>query len=161
MAKKNIEADVEAQPKGRPDIASISRTSDVAQADYINTLVQFAPEELEGLVDEAVVNEVTAAIEAAGELFASTTEAAIERAIKTKVEAAVKALSNDDPLNGYATRVFDPEVFAKKVQPKVKRERLSPEKKVEKIVESASPEMLEALKRLLESKGLAEDTVEV
>ena len=96
-----------------------------------------------------------AAIEEAGELFTSTTDAAIEKAIETKVAAAIKALSNTDELNGYAGREFDPENFSKKVQPKVKRERLSPEEKAQRITEKASPEQLEALAALLAARGIA------
>ena len=152
MAKKNTQ--VESAP--RPDIASIKRTSDVAHADYVFTLMQWAPAELEDIVDPATVAAVDAAISAAGDLFDSTTERAIAKTISTKVEAAVRALTNEDELNGYAGRAFDPEVFAAKVAPKVSkgRARLSPEQKAERVVAEATPEQLEALAELLRAKGI-------
>ena len=140
---------------GRPNIANISRTSDVAHADYIYTLAEHAPDELKNLVSSKTSKAALKAIEEAGELFTSTTNAAIEKAIETKVAAAIKALSNTDELNGYAGREFDAENFSKKVQPKVKRERLSPEEKAQRITEKASPEQLEALAALLAARGIA------
>lgn len=140
---------------GRPNIANISRTSDVAHADYIYTLAEHAPDELKDLVSAKTQKAALKAIEEAGELFTSTTDAAIEKTIETKVAAAIKALSNTDALNGYAGREFDAENFSKKVQPKVKRERLSPEEKAQRITEKASPEQLEALAALLAARGIA------
>jgi len=137
-----------------PDIANINRTSDVAQADYVFTLLTYAPERLEDIVDPGTVGEIENAIAEAGELFKSTTEVAVQRAIDTKVEAAVRALTNDAELTGYAGRSFDAEVFAKKVAPKVGRARLSPEEKAAKVIEEASPEQLDALAALLAARGI-------
>lgn len=145
----------ENETAGRPNIANISRTSDVAHADYIYTLAEHAPDELKNLVSSKTQKAALKAIEEAGELFTSTTDAVIEKAIETKVAAAIKALSNTDELNGYAGREFDAENFSKKVQPKVKRERLSPEEKAQRITEKASPEQLEALAALLAARGIA------
>ena len=140
---------------GRPNIASIARTSDVSHADYIYTLAEHAPDELKNLVSAKTQKAALKAIEEAGELFTSTTDAAIEKAIETKVAAAIKALSNTDELNGYAGRAFDAEVFAKKVAPKTGRRKLSPEDRANRVVEEASPEQLEALAALLKERGLA------
>ena len=74
--------------------------------------------------------------------------------IETKVAAAVRALTNDAPLTGYAGRAFDAEVFAKKVAPKTGRSKLSPEEKAQRVVESATDEQLEALAALLAAKGI-------
>ena len=145
----------ETETAGRPNIASIARTSDVSHADYIYTLAEHAPDELKNLVSSKTQKAALKAIEEVGELFTSTTDLAIEKAIETKVAAAIKALSNTDELNGYAGREFNPENFAKKVQPKVKRERLSPEEKAQRITEKASPEQLEALAALLAARGIA------
>lgn len=145
----------ETETAGRPNIASIARTSDVSHADYIYTLTEHAPDELKNLVSVKTQKAALKAIEEAGELFKSTTDLAIEKAIETKVAAAIKALSNTDELNGYAGREFNSENFAKKVQPKVKRERLSPEEKAQRITEKASPEQLEALAALLAARGIA------
>jgi hypothetical protein len=137
------------------DIANINRTSDVQQADYINTLLVHSPEALEDIVDPATVKAVQAAIKEAGDKFTSSTATAIQKTIDTKVAAAVKALTNDAKLTGYAGRVFDAETFAKKVQPKVGRVRLSPEEKASRVVEDATPEQLEALAALLKAKGIS------
>lgn len=143
-----------AAPKG-PDIANINRTSDVAQADYVYTLATHSPESLEDIVDPATVAAITDAIVEAGDQFTSTTEAAIQKAIDTKVNAAIRALTNDAPLTGYAGRAFNAEEFAKRVAPKVKRGRgLSVEEKAARVVEQATPEQLEALAALLREKGI-------
>jgi len=136
------------------DIANINRTHDVAHADYVYTLLVHAPEKLADIVDPQTIAEITNAVESAGELFHSSTDAAIQRAIDTKVEAAVRALTNDAPLTGYAGRAFDAETFAKKVTPKAGRTRLSPEQKAAKVVENATPEQLDALAALLREKGI-------
>ena len=156
----------ETETNGRPNIANISRTSDVAHADYIYTLAEHAPEDLKALVPAKTQKAALKAIEEAGDLFTSTTDAAIEKAIETKVAAAIKALSNTDELNGYAGREFNAENFSKKVQPKVKRERLSPAEKAQRITEKATPEQLEALAALLAARGVSapdvsEGTVDV
>ena len=150
----------ETETAGRPNIASIARTSDVSHADYIYTLAEHAPDELKNLVSVKTQKAALKAIEEVGELFTSTTDLAIEKAIETKVAAAIKALSNTDELNGYAGREFNPENFAKKVQPKVKRERLSPMEKAQRITEKASPEQLEALAALLAARGISLDSPE-
>ena len=137
-----------------PDIANINRTSDVAHADYIHTLVVHEPEALEGLVDPSTVAEVEAAIAAAGPLFESSTDKAVSKTITTKVEAAQRALSNTAELTGYAGRSFNAETFATKVAPKPGRSRLSPEEKAAKVVDNATPEQLDALAALLREKGI-------
>ena len=136
------------------DIANINRTSDVSFADYVYTLLVHDPEGLADIVEPQTIAEITNAIEEAGPLFVSTTETAIAKTISTKVEAAIRALTNDAPLTGYSGRGFDKEVFAKKVSPKVGRVRLSPAEKAEKLVESATSEQLEALAALLREKGI-------
>ena len=157
----NTTEGVETVEAGRPNIANISRTSDVAHADYIYTLAEHAPDELKALVPAKTQKAALKAIEEAGELFTSTTDAAIEKAIETKVAAAIKALSNTDELNGYAGREFSAENFAKKVQPKVKRERLTPAEKAQRITEKATPEQLEALAALLAERGIEVPNVSV
>ena len=64
----------EYETNGRPSIANISRTSDVAHADYIYTLAEHAPDELKNLVSAKTSKAALKAIEEAGELFTSTTE---------------------------------------------------------------------------------------
>ena len=150
MVKKNTQA-----AAARPDVSKVNRTSEVAMADYIHTLVQHAPERLDGIVDPATVKATEAAIAEAGDRFTSTTDRAIQRAIETKVEAAVRALTNEDELNGYAGRAFNAEVFAKKVAPKTGRRKLSPEERAARTVEQATPEQLDALAELLKARGLA------
>lgn len=139
----------------RADIANINRTSDVAQADYVYTLLQYAPEKLDDIVDPDTVGMIENAIAKAGDHFTSSTEAAVQKTINTKVEAAVRALTNDAELTGYAGRVFNAETFAKKVAPKEGRKRLSPQDKAARVVEDASPEQLEALAALLKERGIS------
>lgn len=154
MAKRQPAAPAAKSPSNRPDVANTPRQSAVAFADYINTLNQHAPEQLADIVDPSTVKAALAAIEAAGDRYTSTTAAAIATAIKNKVEAAVKALTNDAPLTGYAGYSFDPEVFAAKVAPKKGRSKLSDEDRMARVAEQATPEQLEILAALLREKGL-------
>jgi len=137
------------------DIKNINRTSDVQFADYVNTVLQFGDvEQLADIVAPETVEAIKAAISEAGDQFTSTTETAIQKTITTKVEAAIRALTNDAPLTGYAGRAFDAEAFAKKVAPKTGRARLSPQEKAERVVADASDEQLAALAALLKEKGI-------
>lgn len=151
MVKKNTEAATSA----RPDVANQPRQSQVAFADYVNTLAQHAPERLADIVAPDVVDTVSRAIDEAGENFRSTTTARIEKVIADKVEQAVAALTKEDALTGYAGFTFDPEAFAAKTAPKKGRARLSPEAKAARIAEQATPEQLDALAALLKERGLA------
>ena len=155
MAKPAAKPAAKKADKPAVDIANINRTSDVQLADYIYTLLEHEPEALEGIVEPETVAAVQTAIKEAGEKFTSSTDTAVKKTIQTKVEAAVKALTNTAPLTGYAGRAFDAETFSKKVQPKTGRTRLSPEDKAKRVVEDASPEQLEALAALLAEKGIA------
>ena len=137
-------------------IANAPRQSVVSFADYIVTLAAHAPDQLDELVDPSTAAAALAAVNAAGDLFSSTTEAAIAKTIEKKIEAAINALSNTAPLTGYAGYVFDDELFTKKVTPSTGRVRLSPEAKAARIVEDATPEQLDALEALIAARKTAE-----
>ena len=158
MVKKNTTAAAKpsnAAEAARQAVANQPRQSHVAFADYVNTLVQHAPDQLADIVDPATVKAVQGAIKEAGDRYTSTVATQIQRAIDTKVAAATAALTKEDPLTGYVGFAFDPEVFAKKTAPKTGRRKLSPEEKANKVVEQATPEQLAALAALLQERGIS------
>ena len=150
MVKKN------AATKKKPafDVATAPRQSVVRFAQYVQTIADHAPDKLDDLVDPDTVAAVQAAIDGA-ENYTDTVTPLIEKAIAGAVDRAAKALSNDDPLNGYVGYGFDPELFSEKTKIKVKRAARTPSEKAAKIVETASEEQLAALAELLKARGMS------
>lgn len=149
-------------PANRPDVANMPRQSEVAFAGYVTVLQEHAPDQLVELVEaghisQGMIDEINAAVDGAGDLFTDPTAAAIARAISQKVDAATKALTNTDALNGYSGHVFDAEKFAKKIAPKTGRKRLTADVKVSRMADELSkenPEWAEALRELLAAQGI-------
>ena len=142
--------DISPAEQAKLDIANRPRQSVVRFVELYNIVSTAAPEKL----DELFGDQVTA-LEAVAEKVKNPVEVAIEKATANQVDIAVKALTNDDPQNGYAGYVFDGELFAEKTRVKTPRKAATPVQKIEAVLDSVNDEDLAALQELLKARGLA------
>ncbi|QDF15936.1 hypothetical protein HWC34_gp26 [Microbacterium phage Alex44] len=133
----------------REAVASRPRQSVVRFLEYYLIIRDSAPDELDRLFgDQVEVLEVHAAE------IDNPIQKAIEAATKAQTERAVKALENDDALNGYANFVFDEEKFAEKTRVKQPRTKKTIAEKAEDLFSNASAEDLDALAEMMKARGL-------
>lgn len=140
----------EAAAATRAEIANRPRQSQVRFVEYFSIIREAAPERLTELFGDQV--EV---LEENVDRIDNPIQAAIEKATEAQLDRAVKALTNDDPKNGYVGFAFDQEVFDAKLAPKKTRVKKSVADKVADDLESATAEDLEALAEMLRAKGLS------
>ncbi|QPX62670.1 hypothetical protein SEA_XITLALLI_25 [Microbacterium phage Xitlalli] len=133
----------------REAVASRPRQSVVRFLEYYLIIRDSAPDELDRLFGDQV--EV---LEAHAAEIDNPIQKAIEAATKAQTERAVKALENDDALNGYANFVFDEEKFAEKTRVKQPRTKKTIAEKAEDLFSNASAEDLDALAEMMKARGL-------
>ena len=63
-------------------------------------------------------------------------------------------MENNDPLNGYASYVFDEAVFEDKTKPKVARVKKTVVDKAQDLLSEATDDDLKVLQELLAARGL-------
>lgn len=154
MARKNdtpTETELsEAAIAARTEIANRPRQSVVKFVQHYVTIRDTAPEELERLFGDQV-----SALEEVADKVPNVIQLAIEKVTTDQLERSIKALENEDPLNGYAAYVFDAEVFAEKTREKVARgPKKTVAEKANDLLAEASDEDLAALRELLAARGL-------
>ena len=133
----------------RDAVANRPRQSVVRFVELYNIIRDAAPEKL----DEYFGSQVEE-LEAVSDRVENKITKAIETATQNQLEIATKALENNDPLNGYASYVFDPEVFEEKTKPKVARVKKTVVDKAQDLLSEASEDDLKALQELLAARGL-------
>ncbi|QKY80384.1 hypothetical protein SEA_PABST_26 [Microbacterium phage Pabst] len=147
-----VETEKELSPEAiaaREAVASRPRQSVVRFLEYYLIVRDAAPDELERLFGDQVDT-----LEAHAEAIENPIQKAIETATKAQVDRAVKALENDDELNGYASFVFDEEKFAAKTAPKKERKVRTVAEKAEDLISNASEKDLAVLAEMLKARGL-------
>ena len=130
-------------------VATRPRQSVVRFVEYFRTIREAAPDELDrlfgGQIDE---------LDAVADKVESPIDRAFEKVKEETVARAIKALENEDELNGYANYVFDADVFAEKTREKQPRVKRTVAEKATDLLAEASDEDLQALKELLAARGL-------
>ncbi|QDF16977.1 hypothetical protein SEA_YELLOWPANDA_25 [Microbacterium phage YellowPanda] len=156
MAKKNTDT-VETETKelspeaqaAREAVASRPRQSVVRFLEYFLIVRDTAPDEIDRLFGDQV-----SVLEAHADEIENPITKAIETATKAQLDRAIKALENDDELNGYASFVFDEEKFAEKTRPKQARTKKTIVEKADDLFSNASQEDLDALAEMMKARGL-------
>jgi len=117
--------------------------------EYFNIISTLAPDRVEELFGNQtpVVAEVADRVD-------NPVIVARTKADTAQLDLAVKALTNEDALNGYANFVFDAEAFEEKLRERKPRVVKTVKEKVEDVLASASPEDLQALAELLKAQGV-------
>jgi|SRR6478736_7224534 len=139
----------EAAAATRAEIGNRPRQSVKRFVEYFNIISELAPDRL----DEFFGDQVPALAEHADEVENPVIEFR-KKSDEKQLELAVKALRNEDPLNGYANFVFDAEALAEKLRERKPRVVKTVKEKVEDVIASASPEDLQALAELLKAQGV-------
>ena len=145
----------EAAAATRAEIGNRPRQSQVRLVEYVAILDEAAPGKADELVDPenlAEIRQHTAEVQ--NPVGAEKIEEIVAKHKESQVERAVKALTNDDPLNGYLGFAFDAEVFAEKTRVKEPRAKKSKVEKVQDLLSDISDEDAAALKELLAARGL-------
>ena len=155
MARKNDTTEIDAAAAARAEIGNRPRQSQVRLVEYVAILDSVAP----GKADELVAPENLAAIrehtsEVANPVGEDKIQAIVDKYVSEQEARAVKALTNEDPLNGYAGFVFDAEVFAEKTRVKTPRAKKTKVDKAVELINEISDEDAAALKELLAARGL-------
>jgi len=141
----------DAAAQARAEIGNRPRQSVVRFVEHFRTIREAAPDRLEELFGDQIP-----ALEAVADKVKSPIQTAIDKVAEQQVAISVKALTNTDPLNGYAGYRFNEEVFAEKTREKKPRVVKSKVEKAKDLLEGISPEELEELQALLAARGHAE-----
>ncbi|QFG04946.1 hypothetical protein SEA_MOLEFICENT_24 [Microbacterium phage Moleficent] len=155
MARKNdtestATAEVsEAAAATRAAVATRPRQSVVRFVQHFVTIRDTAPEELDRLFgdQQEALAEVADQVE-------NPVQAAIEKVTAEQRDRSIKALENEDELNGYAAYVFDKETFEEKTREKKPRVKRTVAEKATDLLAEASDEDLAALREMLAARGL-------
>ena len=139
----------EAAAATRAEIGNRPRQSVKRFVEYFNIISELAPDR----VEELFGNQVPAVAEVAHRVD-NPVIVARTKADEAQLSLAVKALTNEDPLNGYANFVFDAEAFEEKLREKKTRTPKTVVEKAEDIIANAKPEDLQALAELLKAQGV-------
>ena len=139
----------EAAAATRAEIGNRPRQSVKRFVEYFNIISELAPDR----VEELFGNQVPAVAEVADRVD-NPVIVARTKADEAQLSLAVKALTNEDPLNGYANFVFDAEAFEEKLREKKTRTPKTVVEKAEDIIANAKPEDLQALAELLKAQGV-------
>ena len=155
MARKNDTETVEsteiseAAAATRAEIGNRPRQSVVRLVEHYVTIRDAAPEEVERLFGSQVDE-----LEANADKVRNPIQAAIEKATADQLDRSIKAMENEDALNGYANFVFDQEKFDEKTREKKPRVKRTVAEKAQDLLAEASDEDLKALQELLAARGL-------
>ena len=155
MARKNDTETVEsteiseAAAATRAEIGNRPRQSVVRLVEHYVTVRDAAPDEVERLFGAQA--EV---LEANADKVRNPIQAAIEKATADQLERSIKAMENEDALNGYASFVFDQEKFDEKTREKKPRVKRTVAEKAQDLLAEASDDDLKALQELLAARGL-------
>ena len=139
----------EAAAATRAEIGNRPRQSVKRFVEYFNIISELAPER----VEELFGNQVPAVAEVADRVD-NPVIVARTKSDEAQLALAVKALKNEDALNGYANFVFDAEAFEEKLREKKTRTPKTVVEKAEDIIANAKPEDLQALAELLKAQGV-------
>ena len=158
MARKNNTATVETEAKelspeaiaAREAVANRPRQSEVRFVEYFKIIEEAAPERLDEFFGDQVYD-----LREVADKVGNPIQDAIEKAVAGRLELAIKALENTDPLNGYAGHVFDKEKFEEKTRPKTVRTKKTVVDKVESDIANASDEELAAIAELMKARGIS------
>ena len=155
MARKNDTETVEsteiseAAAATRAEIGNRPRQSVVRLVEHYVTIRDAAPEEVERLFGSQVDE-----LEANADKVRNPIQAAIEKATADQLDRSIKAMENEDALNGYANFVFDQEKFDEKTREKKPRVKRTVAEKAQDLLAEASDDDLKALQELLAARGL-------
>ncbi|QJD51274.1 hypothetical protein SEA_ALOEVERA_25 [Microbacterium phage AloeVera] len=144
---------VELSPEARAAreaVATRPRQSVVRYVQHYVTIRDTAPEEVERLFGSQVEE-----LEAVAAQVENPVQTAIEKATNDQRDRSIKALENEDELNGYANYVFNKETFDEKTREKKPRVKRTVAEKAEELISEASDDDLKALQALLAARGLA------
>jgi hypothetical protein len=139
----------EAAAATRAEIGNRPRQSVKRFVEHYIVIKETAPDELDRLFGDQ-----QAALEENVDKVDNPVQAAIEKATTELRDRSIKALENEDELNGYAHYVFDQETFDEKTRVKAPRTRKTVAEKATDLLAEASDEDLAALKELLAARGL-------
>ena len=158
MARKDTTEETtvsEAAAATRAEIGNRPRQSQVRLVEYVAILDEAAPGKADELVDPENLAEIRQhTAEVPNPVGAVKISEVVNKYVESQVDRAVRALTNDDPLNGYAGFVFDAEVFAEKTRVKEPRAKKSKVEKVTELISEISDEDAAALRELLAARGL-------
>ena len=155
MSRKNDETVTEsteiseAAAATRAEIGNRPRQSVVRLVEHYVTIRDAAPEEVERLFGSQVDE-----LEANADKVRNPIQAAIEKATADQLDRSIKAMENEDALNGYANFVFDQEKFDEKTREKKPRVKRTVAEKAQDLLAEASDDDLKALQELLAARGL-------
>ena len=153
MAKSTATAEeIKLSPEAqaaRDAVANRPRQSVVRFVELYVIIRDAAPEKLEEYFGSQIDE-----LEAVADKVENKIAKAIETATQNQLEIATKALENNDPLNGYASYVFDSEVFEEKTRPKQARVKKTVVDKAQDLLSEATDDDLKALQELLAARGL-------
>ncbi|QNN98072.1 hypothetical protein SEA_FEDE_24 [Microbacterium phage Fede] len=139
----------EAAAATRAEIGNRPRQSQVRLVQHYVTIRDTSPEDVERLFGSQAD-----ALEAVADKVENPVQKAIETATAAQKERSIKAMENDDALNGYANFLFNQEVFDEKTRVKAPRKVRTFEEKSAELVTEASDEDLAALAEMLKARGL-------
>jgi len=139
----------EAAAATRAEIGNRPRQSVKRFVEHYVVIRETSPEDVERLFGDQVD-----ILEENASKIDNPVQTAIEKATAELKDRSIKALENEDPLNGYAGFVFDQEKFDEKTRVKQPRTRKSVAEKATDLLAEASDEDLAALKELLAARGL-------
>jgi len=139
----------EAAAATRAAIGTRPRQSPKRLVEYFNIISTLAPDRLEEFFGDQVP-----AIAAVADRVGNPVEEFRKKSDEKQLELAVKALTNTDPLNGYAGFAFNSEAFEEKMREKKPRKVRTVKEKAEDLLASASPEDLAELAALLKAQGV-------
>jgi DNA-directed RNA polymerase subunit F len=152
MAPKATTTESEVSEKAaatRAEIGNRPRQSVKRFVEYFNIVNTLAPERVEELFGDQ-----TPIVGAHADEVDNPVIVAREKADAAQLELAVKALQNEDPLNGYAGFVFNEDALAEKLRERKPRVVKTVKEKVQDVLASASPEDLADLAALLKEQGV-------
>jgi len=133
----------------RAEIGNRPRQSVVRLVEHYVTVRDAAPDEVDRLFGSQVD-----VLEANADKVRNPIQVAIEKATADTLERSIKALENEDALNGYASFVFDQEKFDEKTRVKQPRVKRTVAEKAQDLLAEATDEDLAALQELLAARGL-------
>ena len=141
------------QLAARERVRTTPRQSVVRLVQHYITVRDTAPEEVERLFGSQV-EELEAAAQSGK--VENPIEAAIAKVTADRRDASIKALENEDPLNGYANYVFDQEVFDEKTrEKKVRGPKKSKAEQAVDLFTEVSDEDMEQIAALFAARGIS------
>ena len=133
----------------RAEIANRPRQSVKRLVELYSIVKEAAPDRIDELFGERAGQ-----LEQNVSKVESPIQKAIAKVVETQLNIAVNALTNEDPLNGYANFAFNQEAFDEKTRERKPRVVKSKADKVKDIAASATPEELAELAAALKEMGI-------